>query len=33
MRDKNDPLADRINGRAYATVLRPSVVCRRRRRL
>ena len=26
-------LADRTNGRAYATVLRPSVVCRRRRRL
>jgi len=24
-------LADRTNGRAYATVLRPSVVCRRRR--
>jgi len=23
-------LADRTNGRAYATVLRPSVVCRRR---
>jgi len=22
-------LADRTNGRAYATVLRPSVVCRR----
>jgi len=26
-------LADRINGRAIGTVLRPSVVCRRRRRL
>ena len=26
-------LADRTNGRAYATVLRLSVVCRRRRRL
>jgi len=25
-------LADRTNGRAYATVLRLSVVCRRRRR-
>ena len=25
-------LADHTNGRAYATVLRPSVVCRRRRR-